>query len=266
MERRVGGETVADAPKPEEEKAALVALCAAVAPDLLGVCEIGGRDDLADLQGRLRAAGVDLPHAEWVGAADLERHLALLSRFPVVASNHQTDLTYDENGGRLPFQRGVLDATVQVNPGYRLRLLGLHLKSKREVPEGDQALMRRHEAHLARQHAERVLEADPSTNLVVYGDFNDTRNEAPVRALQGDFGTEHYLRDIQLADRDGYRWTYYWRYADQYSRFDFVLVSRALYPEVLSDRCSIATSPDWFTASDHRPLVVKVTPADRETP
>ena len=134
------------------------------------------------------------------------------------------------------------------------------------VPEADQAVMRRNEAYLVRRHVDAILAQSPGANLLLYGDLNDTRNEPTVREIQGPFGSPTYLRDIQVADADGYRWTYYWRYADIYSRFDFALASPGLYPEVLLDRSLIVSAPDWFTASDHRPVVVRLVPVDRETP
>lgn len=264
MDRRVDGEYVEDAPKPEKEIAALVGMLKRIKPDVLGVCEIGDTADLEDFAERLERAGLPFPHRDLVRAGDSDRSLALLSRFPIVATGHQTSLTYLIDKETYPVQRGILDATVAVNENYRLRLLGLHLKSKRPVPEADQALMRRNEAHLLRKHIDRILDANPKVNLLVYGDFNDTRNEPPIKAIQGRFGAADYLRDIQLADEQGDRWTYYWSFADQYSRFDFVFVNEALYPEINLEACRIATGPDWFTASDHRPLVIAVVPEDRE--
>ena len=83
-------------------------------PDILGVCEMGSREDLAALQQRLKDAGLDLPHSEWVQAADPDRHLALLSRFPTVARQPQTRLSYLLDETKLPVQRGFLDVTLQI--------------------------------------------------------------------------------------------------------------------------------------------------------
>jgi endonuclease/exonuclease/phosphatase family metal-dependent hydrolase len=265
MDRRVEGEFVKAAPKPETETAPLLRMIVGSKPDILGVCEIGSEVDAADLQTRLKAAGIDLPHLEYAHGSDSERRLALFSRFPIVARDSQESLTYQLGDRTFGYNRGILDATVEINPGYRLRLLGTHLKSKREVNEGDQAVMRRNEAELMRKHAESILAADPSTNLLLYGDFNDTRNETPIRVLQGRFGKPDYLADIQLEDKDGYRWTYCWDYADQYSRFDFIFVSPGLYPEVLREKSRIHSAPEWFAASDHRPLVVTISAEDKET-
>ncbi len=264
MDRRVAGEFKRDAPKPENEIKELIEIIVATKPDILGVCEMGGPDQFEDFVRRLAAAGLKYPHAELTLPADRTRHLALLSRFPIVARNSKTDLTYRLGDRELPFQRGILDVTVQVNDGYQLRCLGVHLKSKREVEEADQALMRRSEAELLRAHIDSIFEAIPGVNLVVYGDFNDTRNELPIKVVRGKFGRPEALTDIQLADDRGERWTYYWRWADQYSRFDFVFASRGLMPEVITDKSYIHTDPDWFTASDHRPLVLRVEATERE--
>jgi endonuclease/exonuclease/phosphatase family metal-dependent hydrolase len=264
MDRRVDGEFKRGAPKPEREIEELIKMIAAVEPAILGVCEIGDADDFADLKRRLAAAGLDYPHTELTLAADETRHVAILSKFPIVDRNSQTSLTYKLGDAELPFQRGILDVTIQAAEGYRLRCLGIHLKSKREISSADQALMRRNEAELLRDHIDGILTTSPATNLIVYGDFNETRNELPIKVIKGRFGTPLALTDIQLADDRGDRWTYYWRWADQYSRFDFIFASKGLVPEILTDKSRIHTSPEWFTASDHRPLVVRIETTERD--
>jgi len=262
MERRLDGEMVADAPKPESERTAAVRILADLRPDVLGVCEIGTEEDVTDLQARLAAAGVDLPHRLLHQGADTERRLALLSRFPVVADNSVGDLRYTIGTQTLRFQRGLLDATLEVTPDYRLRLIGSHLKSRREVEEGDQAAMRRHEAVLLREHVEKILESAPQTNLLLYGDFNDTKNEQPIKVIQGRFGEKNYLRDVGLQDADGHRFTYYWSFADSYDRIDFAFVSDGLWPEVDTRNSFVAKDPAWLKASDHRPLVIVIRPEE----
>jgi endonuclease/exonuclease/phosphatase family metal-dependent hydrolase len=264
MDRRIDGETVENAPKPEEQIVALIDAIVAVQPDILGVCELGDEPFLKDFQNRLKAKGIDLPHTEivedrWEGS----RNLALLSRFPIVERQSRDDLSYRLDDTVQPFQRGILDVTVAPNADYRLRCIGLHLKSKREVREADQEAMRRNEAQLAREHIDKILADQPGINLLTYGDFNDTRNEAPVRTLQGRFGTDGWLDDLKLADSYGFRWTHHWSWADIYARIDFALVSSGLSPEVDRDRSYILHFKDWDLASDHRPLVVSLKPEDK---
>ncbi len=264
MERRVNGEPVADAPKPESEVQAVIEGLRQIRPDLLGVCEIGDESFLADLQSRLRAVGIDLPHTELVhDTAGWNRNIAFLSRFPIVARNSRDDYTYELAGTRHAFQRGVLDVKVALSSRYHLRYIGLHLKSKREVPEGDQVLMRLNEARLARRHIDRILEAEPGANLIVAGDLNDLRSEPPVKTLQGSFGGQGYLTALTLSDAFGFRWTHHWSFADSYSRFDYVLHSQGMKNEIDRKNSRIHHWDGWDKASDHRPLVVTILPEDR---
>lgn len=264
MDRRVNGETVPNAPKPEGEVKAVVEGITGIHPDILGVCEMGDETFLADLQSRLKANGIDLPHTELVrDSAGWNRNIALLSRFPIVARNSRDDYTYELDGTKLAFQRGVLDVKIAINPLYHLRYIGLHLKSKREVPEGDETMMRLNEARLAREHIDRILEVEPGANLFVAGDFNDLRNEAPIKTLQGGFGGKGYLTSLTLSDQYGFRWTHHWSFADAYSRFDYVLYAKGLKEEILREESRIHHWENWDRASDHRPLVVKIVPKDR---
>jgi endonuclease/exonuclease/phosphatase family metal-dependent hydrolase len=264
MERRIDGEVIEDAPKPEPEVKALIAAIQTMDPDILGVCELGDASFLADLQQRLREAGLDFPHTELVTAASgFNRNLALLSKYPIIDRNSRDDYTYSIGDLKLPFQRGVLDVTLAINPKYHLRYIGLHLKSKREIPEADQALMRLNEARLAREHIDRIFEKEPGTNLIVVGDLNELRHEPPVKALQGRFGRKDHLTSLMLSDQYGFRWTHHWSFADSYSRFDFALYSKGLSPEINRDRSHIYHWDEWDKASDHRPLVVEIVPEDQ---
>ncbi len=255
MDRFEEGRAQESAPKPEAEKAAVIAALKAIKPDILGLCEMGTQADVEDLQARLKAAGVDLPHLEWVSGSDPSRRLALLSRFLIVARNPQTSLSYRIDGKVLPFQRGILDVTLEPAPGQALRFLGLHLKSKREVPDADQAEMRRNEAALLRAHIDRILAEDPGTRLLAYGDFNEHRHEAPIRVIQGSRTSLDYLEDLRVTDAHGLTWTHFWSAADSYSRLDYLFVSRALKPWVDLSASRIHTDPDFEKASDHRPIV-----------
>jgi endonuclease/exonuclease/phosphatase family metal-dependent hydrolase len=264
MERRDGDKVIPDAPKPEREVKAVIEGLSAIRPDILGVCEVGDETFLADLQARLKAAGIDLPHTELVrDSAGWNRNVALLSRFPLVARNSRADYTYELEGTRHAIQRGVLDVTAAVSPSYHLRCIVLHLKSKREVPEGDESLMRLNEARLARQHLDRILEAEPGANVIVAGDLNALRHEAPIKTLQGNFGQPGYLSALSLSDPFGFHWTHYWSFADEYSRLDYALLSRGLKDEIERDGSRIHHWDDWDKASDHRPVVVKIVPVDK---
>jgi endonuclease/exonuclease/phosphatase family metal-dependent hydrolase len=263
MKRQIDGENVDAAPKPESEKQVVVSSIAELQPDILGVAEIGDMTQVEDLRTRLAAAGTVFREVEWVDAADLERHVALFSKFPIVARHSVKDLTYRLGDSELPVQRGFLDVTIQVNPTYQIRCVGVHLKSKREVPEGDETLMRRNEAELLRHHVDAILAEDPNVNLMVYGDFNDTRDEAPVRTIQGKAKTPAHLTSLYLKDRMGMSWTHYWEWAGLYSRIDFIFVNAGLHSEIDFENCRIPWRDDWEQGSDHRPLLATIFSRDR---
>ncbi len=267
MDRRVKGEVKEAAPKPENEIKALIEGITAMKPDVLGVCEIGDPTYLADFKARLKKAGIDLPYTELVRAkSGYDRNLALLSRFPIVATNSNDTYTYKIGDQKFPFQRGVLDVTVALNPDYHLRCVGLHLKSKRPVPEASEAEMRLNEARLSRQHIDKIFAEAPGTNLLVYGDFNDLRIESPVKTVKGRYGRDDYLTSLSLSDQYGFRWTHHWGFADSYARFDYIMKSKGIAPEIVRDKCHIYHWDNWDKASDHRPLVISILPKDQKRP
>lgn len=247
--------------KPEREKEHIVHFLTEIAPAVLGVCEIGTPEDLEELRQRLAQAGLEYPHVAFTHGGDPTRRLGLLSQFPVVAQSHQTSLTYQLGDIRLPFQRGILDATLQITPGFQLHLVGVHLKSKREVAEADQALMRRNEAHLLREHLDRVLTAHPEEKVLLYGDFNEEPKEAAIEEIQGNRATPALLmHDIVPRDENGELWTHFWDLHDLYSRLDYFFVSAALKPFASDRSAYVYTARNFYDGSDHRPIVVTVDP------
>ena len=254
MDRYVDRKLVKDAPKPDEEKTAVITLLARHTPDAIGLCEIGTAEDLAEIQQLLKSAGVDLPHSHFTGGADPIRHLGFLSRYPITATGKPQHTDYQIHGKMFAWNRGVLDVTIDAN-GRPFHFLGAHLKSKREVQEGDEEEMRRAEARLLRDHANRILERNPDERLIVYGDFNDTRASVSGKNIMGNYGDARYLTAIPAQDSAGTRWTYFWALNDIYSRIDFIAVSKALKPDTDFHAAKVLDDPEWEKASDHRPVL-----------
>lgn len=257
------GQKYATQAKPEGEINALIAVIKEINPDILGVCEMGSPARFEDFKQRLAAAGLSYTDSEYVQAVDEDRHLALVSRFPIVARQSLADVSYELNGKVEKVKRGFLDVTVQITPGYQLRLLGVHLKSKLPTPEGE-ALIRRHEAQELRKHAEKILTAAPQTNLFCYGDFNDSKDQPMFREVSGVRGSPTYLDDLPARDSLGDRWTHYWSVADEYSRIDYLFVSPALVREVVTDKSRVYRGDGWAKASDHRAVYTSIVPIDRK--
>jgi endonuclease/exonuclease/phosphatase family metal-dependent hydrolase len=254
MDRYVDDKPIKDSPKPESEKKAVIEILAKNQPDIVGVCEIGSAADFAEIQESLKAAGVDLPHSHYSGGSDSVRHLGLLSRFPITATAKPAEMEYQLKGQTFGFNRGVLDATVQAR-GKTYRFLGVHLKSKRDVEEGDQEEMRINEARLLRRHLDTILQADANARVIVYGDFNDTRPTKAFKTVTGSYNDPGYLTAIPFKDSRGHAWTHHWAFHDIYSRIDFVTVTRALRPEVDFQASHVIDDPNWDKASDHRPVL-----------
>jgi endonuclease/exonuclease/phosphatase family metal-dependent hydrolase len=248
--------------KTPKELEALMSVIRDIQPDILGVCEMGSEAMFADFKAQLAKVGLEYPHSEFVQAGDPDRHVALVSKFPIVAKNSQTKVTFAVDGVEQEMKRGILDVTIQVTPDYQLRCVGAHLKSKLPVPEGE-ALIRRHEAAKLRVHLDGIMEASPKVNLLCYGDFNDTKNEPMFQEVAGAKNAPGYMADLWAKDSLGDRWTHYWRTADQYSRFDYIFVNKGAWPEVRRETATVYRSPYWFEASDHRPVYVTITPVEK---
>ena len=258
MARRINGQLRTNAGKPESQKEAVVRIIGSIHPDVLGLIEIGDPGQFADLQRRLRKAGIDLPHVEYLQAADTSRHLALISRYPITERHSQNDIPLRVNGMTLHSPRGILDVTVERAPGERIRILCVHLKAKMEVAEYDQADLRQAEAEYLRRYVRDILRGDPATGLVLMGDFNDTKNEKAIRQITGNPEWPDSLKALPLADDRGEVWTEYWSAADVYSRIDYIMVSKKLESEIDPSQSGIARPSCWNDASDHCPLFLSL--------
>ena len=269
LENYVGAEPVKGGAsrrgKPKTEKAieAVIRIVKEISPDILGVCEMGSPERFEDFKKRLADEGLGYTDSEYVQAADPDRHLALVSRFPIVARQSQTDVPFELNGQPEKVRRGFLDVTIQAAPDYALRMVGVHLKSKLAIAEGE-AVVRRCEAQQLRRHVEKILAADPQANLVCYGDFNDTREQPMFAAVSGVRGTATYLDDLPAKDDFGDRWTHYWKTADLYSRIDYLFASPALVREVVPGSARVYRSEFWYEASDHRAVFATIIPVNKK--
>ena len=254
MERYVDRKPVKEAPKPQNEKEAVIAILVRQMPDVIGLCEIGSAGDLAEVQQLLKDEGVVLPYLHYIGGSDPVRHLGFLSRYPIVATGKPEKMDYQIQGKTFGWNRGVLDVTIQAN-GKPYHFLGVHFKSKREVEEGDEEEMRRSEARLLRRHIDGIFARNPDERLIVYGDFNDTRASVAAKHVFGSYNDPGYLTAVAARDAVGTSWTHYWALHDIYSRIDFIAVSKALKPDTHFKAARVLDEPEWETASDHRAVL-----------
>jgi endonuclease/exonuclease/phosphatase family metal-dependent hydrolase len=256
--RQVDGSYRPDYPKPEAAKQALRTVIRALGADVLALQEVGPAGYLEELRRDLRAEGLDYPYAALAEAADAERHVAVLSRRPLrrVATHANLDFRYFD--GREKVKRGLLEVGVDVADG-ELTLFVVHLKSRltERVDDPESARRRAGEAQAIRDFILRRF-PDPSTGrFLLVGDCNDTADSRPLRLLTRR-GRGAIALAVEVADPRGDTWTYVHRRDGSYLRFDFVLVSPALWPLVAGGAGRVYDGPGVREASDHRPVLVRL--------
>ncbi len=247
----------------------------ALKPDVLALQEIGGTEALLELRASLKAEGLDFPHWEIITGGDTNIHVAVLSRFPFSARHPHTNDNYLLNGRRFRVSRGFVELDVRVNPNYQFTLFAAHLKSKRPVPEADQAELREQEALWLRKNIDARLAGNPNLNLLVLGDFNDTRDTKAIKVIIGrgrnsliDTRPAELGGDPPPSDHPNYAvhnvtWTYHYGKEDTYSRIDYILISRGLAREWEPEGTHVLTLPSWGAASDHRPIIARFLAEDK---
>jgi len=261
--------------KSPEAKAKVRESIRALKPDVLALQEMGTTNALLELRDSLRAEGLDLPYWEHVAGFDTNIHVAILSRFPFTARRPHADDSFLLSGRRFRVSRGFGEVDIQVNTNYSFTLITAHLKSKRAVAQADEAELRLEEAKLLREKIDARLAANPNANLVVLGDFNDSKDSASTKAVIG--RGKHKLVDTRPAERNGdhapgsnpareprnVTWTHYYGREDSYSRIDYLLISPSLTREWVTNETYVLTLPDWGVGSDHRPLVATFEAEDK---
>jgi endonuclease/exonuclease/phosphatase family metal-dependent hydrolase len=234
---------------------------------VIALQEMGTTNALLELRDSLKAEGLDYPYWEHVTGFDTNIHVAILSKFPFAARRPHTNDNFLLSGRRFRVSRGFAEVDIQVNPNYSFTLITAHLKSKRPIPQADEAEMRLEEAKLLREKVDARLAANPNANVVVLGDFNDTKDSASNKAVIG--RGKHKLVDTRPAEQNGdnvpstnpawdprnITWTHFYGKEDTYSRIDYLLLSPGMAHEWAASETYVLTLANWGVGSDHRPLV-----------
>lgn len=242
--------------------------------DVIALQEMGGTNELLELRESLRREGCDFSHWEHVSAWDTNIHVAILSKFPITARRPHTNDSFLLFGKRHYVKRGFAEVEIRVQDHYTFTLLTAHLKSKLTIFDADEQELREEEATLLREKIDAILNRQPNANVVVAGDLNDTRDSKAVRTI---IGRKHALIDTRPAEDNGddepnvnahyppprISWTHYYGKEDSFRRIDYLLVSRGLAREWVTNETRVLKMPNWGTASDHRPIVATFVAEDK---
>jgi len=253
--------------KTAESRAAIRQGLRALNADVVALQEIGSPEDLLELRQSLQAEGCSYPHFEWVPGPDTNIHVAVMSRFPIVARRPHTNESFLLYGRRFRVSRGFAEVDIQVNTNYSFTLMTAHLKSRRVSFQADEAELREQEAILLREKVDAFLQQNPTANLIVLGDFNDTKDSATIRTIRS--RGRFLLTDTRPAERNGdsayspnprldpmtITWTHYYGKEDTYSRIDYIFLSPGMAREWFRPETYVLALPNWGLASDHRPIV-----------
>lgn len=254
--------------KSDAAKAKVREVILAMKPDVIAFEEMGQLSALLELRDSLKKEGLDLPYYEYVRGFDTNIHVCVLSKFPIVARRAHTNENFLLDGKRFQVSRGFTDVDIRVNDHYQFTLIGAHLKSRRPIPDADEAELRLEEAKLLRALVDKHLAANPNARLVVLGDLNDTYNTKAVKAVIGTGKTK--LVDTRPAEKSGddlpnpanpryfprnITWTHYYGVEDSYSRIDYLLLSPGMAREWVKEQTYIPVIPNWGQGSDHRPIL-----------
>ncbi len=178
----------------------------------------------------------------------------LVSRLPAVTVEVHDDACelMQWGGTPLPHQRAIIDALFEIRPGVEVRVLAMHLKSKRATLPGVQgewspgslsewaegvayaSTKRIAQALAVRRLVDRHLDADRDARLVVMGDLNDTPDSTTLGMIRGDHAA---ARSVALRRREltsatermplDRRFTHIYR--RRHMQLDYILASRALW-------------------------------------
>jgi endonuclease/exonuclease/phosphatase family metal-dependent hydrolase len=253
--------------KSTEARAKIRESIRALNPDVLALEEIGTTNALLELRDSLKADGLDFPYWEHVSGADTNIHVAVLSKFPIVTRHPHTNDNFLLDGRRFRVSRGFAEVEIQVATNFTFTLIATHLKSRRPVPDVDEAEERFEEAKILRGIIDEHFKANPNAKLIILGDFNDTKDSDSTKKIIGRGKLK--LTDTRPAERNGdnvpgqppyfeprnVAWTYFYGADDTYARIDYILLSPAMVRDWVKEETYIPTISNWGIGSDHRPIV-----------
>ncbi|MFZ2655136.1 MAG: hypothetical protein WAX69_09460 [Victivallales bacterium] len=201
-----------------------------------------------------------------VEGADKESIIAVISRISPDKFEALTDIKYKIEDTEMPVSKGFAHAVFSID-GYKFHLIGADLKDRRQHPEYNQTDMRRYEARQLRYLVNGISKAEPGSNILVVGNFNDTCGMSPLKELYNRrSGIEKRLFDIRPVDPMKTTWTSWNRETDDYERTDYALASFSMVTEIVRGKTTLVPTENWKKFLSHRPLLVTISCKDVDKP
>ena len=187
--------------KTAEAKAKVRDIIRAMNPDVIALEEMGSTNALLELRASLKTNGLDFPYWEHLQGADTNIHVAVLSKFPIIARHPHTNDQFLLDDRIFHVSRGFAELEIQPAPGFTFTLIAVHLKSRLPDSGTDPDEQRFEEAKVLRRIINEHFAADPNARFVVLGDFNDVKDSDSLRAIIG--RGKFKLTDTRPAERNG---------------------------------------------------------------
>lgn len=177
--------------------------------------------------------------------------VAILSRFPVgPVTSHMYERFSDGSGSETWFHRDLLQVRIDPPDAPSFQAFVVHFKSKRGG--GDTEKTRLAECRQARKILDQELTKDKDALFVICGDFNDTFESSPLKAIRGTGPTalvdfmRDFAKDAVTYNNNPHR-----------STIDYILASPGMGGRYVDKSYRVIDGTIETGGSDHNPVIAK---------
>ncbi len=236
-----------------EERDSVARTLARVRPHVVGLVEIGGQAALDDLAARLEKYGLRYDYRFVLERAGEDRALALLSSLPIEHNQSQANYRLTGERGKRCMLRGILDVTVRDADNCRWRIIGVHLKSRKDGNKKAGDSLRDREVRTLASYVQLALQQEPSASILVYGDWNTGSDDPVLLPLTRPHDKKFVLSRLEATDSKGNGWTIFYNPLKEYSAYDQIYATPILFAQLKNSPMGIIeTSRQEKFGSDHR--------------
>jgi len=238
--------------KPKAEMEKLSTTIHALDADVISLEEVENRGYLERFNASMLS---DMGYQEVVCFEGNDRRgidCAVLSRFPVgpVVSHRHLHFS-DGSGGQTQFQRDFLQVEIRPPDAPAFYVFPVHFKSKRGGADSSEHT-RLGETQQARKILDDLLKREKDALFIVCGDFNDTWDSAPLKAIRGD-GPTALAEFFHELSKD----TPTFNAGEHKDMIDFILASPEMAKRYVPKSYKVLEGSLQTLGSDHNPLATR---------